>query len=547
MKMTPTQEAIPYRPEVDNFDVAAALRRFRRAVFGNFHLIVLSCVLTIGLVLLYWKLFPPVFQAEVVVLAEGDNDPDSQYYAMWNLFRKTDLKSEPALMTSRYVVRRVVEDLDLTFDDVYHPPLVHLAYLWKQSWLGQRYGELKEWLFPPEESALKPTPEQIDRARTVEAFRKGVMLEVVPDTTVGQLIVKAPTYRVAEYANRMIDVYLDERRKAATEEAETAYASLKAEVDRAYAELRRVEQDQLAFQQENALALEFEKEKILMAKWVELRTVVHDLEAAIASREANLQIVNEQLEKEPEEIIRGRTFQNSQLRDTIETRVFELSNQLRQAREHYVAGAPEIEEIERLLAANEAALAKEPEKGELTRSGVANPVFETLRQRQQDLTAELAASRANLQLQRAALDDLTKRIEGLPALFKTSQDFSRKIHGLEEQYSLLRERLMMADVSRATAKSAPASIRVVEYAQPPEKQSWPNMKLLLAAALVLGTIAGIGLALLVELFNVRVTRDRLTGRSDLPVYADVQLPGARGALPAPANDSAVGRLRGATE
>jgi capsular polysaccharide biosynthesis protein len=101
---------------------------------------------------------------------------------------------------------------------------------------------------------------------------------------------------------------------------------------------------------------------------------------------------------------------------------------------------------------------------------------------------------------------------------------------------------MMAAVSRATARSAPSSISVIADATPPSKASWPNAKLLVLLAIVAGSIAGIVLALIIDLLFGRVHRYRLRDiGGDLPVYAMLRRDAAYAAelfaLPTPSDQT----------
>ena len=82
---------------------------------------------------------------------------------------------------------------------------------------------------------------------------------------------------------------------------------------------------------------------------------------------------------------------------------------------------------------------------------------------------------------------------------------------------------MQADISRIAAKTAPSSLKIVDYASPPDKQTWPNVKLLSLVAVLLGLVGGTGLALLAEILNNRATRSNLVQRPDLPVYATIEI------------------------
>jgi uncharacterized protein involved in exopolysaccharide biosynthesis len=178
-----------------------------------------------------------------------------------------------------------------------------------------------------------------------------------------------------------------------------------------------------------------------------------------------------------------------------------------------------------------------------------NPTHTELRSRQQSLKGQLAAAYATLESKNKPMAELEVRMNNFPAMVRTMTETGRIREGYEARYKLLRDRLMVAEVSRATILSAPASIRVIDYASPPMKQSWPRMIILVPSALALGLSLGFGMALLAELFSSRVNRDRLSSHPEYPVYAVIDMRpisvvhGGMHALPAPAGTSAIARLR----
>lgn len=221
------KEVIAYQPEIDAIDWRTSMRRARSAVIRHVALIATSCVVALVLLAAYVKVFPPVYKAEAVLMGEANDDViRGNYYENWNIFRKWDIKTEPALMTSGRVANKVVADLDLKFNDVHHTFFMHVAYLWTESFVGRKYRAFKEWLFPPDPGAYKPTPGEIERGRTIDAFKDGLSIEALPGTTVARLIVKAPSHRAAEIANKVVEVYLAERTRMLRSEADDAYKSL---------------------------------------------------------------------------------------------------------------------------------------------------------------------------------------------------------------------------------------------------------------------------------------------------------------------------------
>lgn len=100
---------------------------------------------------------------------------------------------------------------------------------------------------------------------------------------------------------------------------------------------------------------------------------------------------------------------------------------------------------------------------------------------------ELASTRAELETMRQTHADTINRLAALPgALEKQYLVIER-----DQEIALIRlrelsEKLMQADISRIAAKTAPSSLKIVDYASPPDKPTWPNVKLLSLVAVLLG-------------------------------------------------------------
>lgn len=511
--------------DLERIDWRLPFRRMRHALAQHYGLIIVSCVVSLLLLVLYRQLFPPIYVARVVIQAEANDDPvRSTYYANWNVFRKTDLPSEPEFVTTGRVVEGVVRQLGLRFDDVHHGLWTHAAYLWTESWLGRRYRAFKKWLFPPPPGAYQPTDEEIDAARTVDAFAKSVSVEVVRGTTFASIEVKAPTFRAAEYVNLLADTYLAERNRQFRGEADAAFEALQSEVARARAELTELEDRRLAFDKANKIVLDFEKDKLVVSNWATLQASIYDIRSSIESLEATRAVIERQLAREPAEIVASKSIADSRVKGLLQTREFELSEALRQLKDRYRPDSPEVRQLQQQLDDTRATLSREAAAVEIAHDRTVNPVYNDLRQRLNLVQGQLASARASLAEKQAPLAELEKRMYSVPVLIKQIGAINRDREGLELRYKLLRERAMMADVSRATVSLTTPSVRITDYARPSADPAWPKNIVVVPAALGMGLFIGLALALLLELLNTRVNRDRLASRRDMPIYAAVRLP-----------------------
>ncbi len=523
-------EAFPHHPGADAFDVRASLRRIANACLAHKLLIALTWAFTVGLVVAYLVLWPPIYQAKVMLMSEQEEDRSrDQFYDLWGVFRKDDVASEAAIATAAPVLERVVTSLGLTYDDVHHPFLRYAGYLWSESWVGKRYRKVKEYFFPPQKTQFDPTPEQIELARTIDDFGTGVELQPIADTNVGNLFVRGPSPRVAQIANALVDAYLDERKSRHLREATRAYEALDAEVEKAQQEVQAIEDRQEEYYDENSLLLEFEKDKVEITRWLQLEAAIVEEESTTVGMEKSLAEVERQLAAEEREVVGNRVLAQNQLREAMKSHKFTLDAGLQAALLQYQPDSREVADLRESIEGVEQMIAGELEKIEQSSTLLLSGTYEALRQQQQALWSGLAGACAKLEVKQQASRELKAQIDRIPEKMRTAHDLGREQSILQKKYMILLEKKTMTEIFLTSADTAPQSMHVVAYAQPPARPIWPKKKLLLALAGLLGLGAGIGLAVLMDALHGRVTSDRLSHvEAGVPIYATLALGVGRG-------------------
>lgn len=522
------RESYRYRPEADSFDLLAAWEALLLALRFRWRLIAAVTIGTVSLLMAYAFIWPPVYQADVVLAANPEDDTGrDSFYDQWAVFRQNALQDEVLLFTSKPVLSEVIEEKDLTYDDVYHPPVRYAFYLWSESWLGRNYQRLKKILFPPPESPYTPTEEEIDFARTLKDFQAGVSMAGVQDSNLGMLSVRGPSPRVAEIANAVAETYLRQRRETFAAEAEAAYLALEEETQRAYDELRAVEAEMERFFTDNEMLLMFEKDKVEISQFLAREQELADSERLIAKLKEQIAAIDAMMEDEEREIVSSRTYQADPVYASYESQLGQLEVTRESLLQRYRPDSPEVQDVENQMEILRQAMAGRAAERVQARAVVRNDRYEDLRTQRSTLYASL---QGELAARDALARDLAERradIERIPGKMKLNHELGRNHSALEKKYMLLRDKMMVAAVTRATAKSAPSSIRIVEPAEVPFKPVAPNKKLLLAGGLGAGLVFGTGLALLLQYFHRGVTRESLrTGAVDLPVFATLPLAGA---------------------
>ena len=504
-------EAVPHIPEADSFQFRVSLANLWHAVTARFWVVVATTVLTTALVAGYIWIWPSTFEVEVMIA--GDSDKDMQrtaFYQGWAVFRREGLSDEVALMTSVPVLAEVVRRLDLRYEDVYHPFMSYLTHLWGESWIGRNYRKVKYWIFPKKTGPYEPTAQEIERAKVIHDFRDGVRVQQVKDASVGQLVVKASSQRVAEIANTVAEVYLEMRRERQVREAQEAFASLREETTKSERELEELDQEIRKFRTENGLLLAFEKDRFQIGQWQTHRAAIADLEALIAENESALGIIKSQFASESEFIGSNRVFRDAATQE----RLVKLEAQLAQTKQLFQPDSPEVRELEEQIRIALARVDAAKESVVVRNASRVGESYELLRAKAMGIESTLSGARAALKMKKADQERMRALLERLPEKMMVNQEYERRQTAMEGKYRTLNDKLAIATVSLATARSAPSALRVVHYAQPPEQAVWPQTKLFLAAAVASGLLLGVMAALLLELVYVRVNRYRLWQRDE---------------------------------
>lgn len=504
----------PAPTDPDSFNFKGALDGVWRAMVAQRWVVVAAVFLSTTLVAGYVWIWPPVYQAEVVIAADSDQDVQrAAFYQGWNTFRRDGLTDESTLMTSAPVLREVVEQLNLKYEDVYHPFLNYAVHLWSTSWIGKRYRAAKVWLLGIERNPKGLTPEQIERYKLLSDFEKGVAVKQVGQANIGLLIVKGSNQRVAEIANAVAEVYLRQRRERFIAEARQAHESLSKEAERTLQELQVFDEQVKRFRAESGAVLLFEKDRAQIGHWLALRSAITDLEAVTAENEASLNVISQQIASEGSKLRSDRMF----VQDVFKDRLPKLEGALAAARQSFQPDSREVRDLEEQIRVARAGIEEGGGSVIVRPSARISDSYETLLVKKQALESSLSGNRAALKIKRAEYERIRNLLEQIPEKQQLNREFERRQQMLENKYSGIGEKLTVAAVSMASAESAPAALRIVDRASIPEQPAWPQAKLLLSAAALAGLVFGVLAAVLIEVSLERAHRARFAGRPGRPL------------------------------
>ncbi len=508
----------------DTFDVRASIKAIITAARHYKWTVITVCLITLLLTTVYVIVWPPVYSATATIMVERDTDPvRDSFYLGWNVFRKDDARTEIELMTAGPVIKEVVEKEDLEYEEVYHPFMSHAAYLWGESAVGQWYRGMKKYLLGgPGPDA--PSEEDLELARTILDMRAGVSIEPVAESNVGRVTVLGPTRRVADMANTLVDTYLQRRRDRHTKEAEKSYEILSKQVDVAGDELAGIVDRRRVFLEENGLVFDFQKESLEVTKLTDLEENIRTTRMRVAALEASLSALDTQLESEPEHRTTTTTYQLNDLRQRLRLKKQALQAYLAELDNRYRKDAPEVKEVEHQITELQELIDSAEEMVEAGSTQGLNVVRQELLSKRATTRVELEGARKALGVLEADATRMRERLASVPSKQARLRSLDREYALSQEKYQQLLSKQAQAKVSLVTAEAAMSSMRVVEYAVPPAKKSWPKPKLLFPAALVIGLGAGLAGALLRSFISSRLRRDHIEqGRGDSPLYGRIKV------------------------
>jgi len=525
-----TSERTNAASELDSFNVRAAWRRSWFAVRRHPLIIGVTSLLAVVLVSIYVAIWPPVYVGELAFLVEREVDTSRDaFYLEWNMFRKDDIESETSMMLASSILEETARDLDLTYDDVYHTFMSWSLHLWRESAAGKKYREIKEQLFPPEVSEWAPTPEQIEMAKIISDFHKGVSTRRIGQSYVGLLSVKASSPRAPQIANRIFEIYQRQRLERHQREADLAHETLDLQATDAERELVAFEELLVTFSKKNGLLLDFEREKIEVQQWLDLEATLKDMGASIAGSEARLIEMDAFLAGELPSVTGSSTFVRNRMVEELESELSRYETELVGVQNDYLPGSPEIVKLERKIEDLRERLASTEATVASSRTEILNSTFEGVRSQRGQVASELAGLRASLEHKEQAASVMQARLNELPVLRQEYTLLVRDIASMQIRYGELRTRATQADVARKTIAETMPSLRLLESARPVDRPVWPRTKMLLAGAAVLGLLFGAGAAILRDLFLDPVSLDDVArGRGDAVFLAEIHTGHGRG-------------------
>jgi uncharacterized protein involved in exopolysaccharide biosynthesis len=511
--------------EPDAVDLRKPLIRLKAAIVHHKLLIFVITALTVGATVAYMKLRPPVYVAECAIRCELDDDKSrDNFYDRWNVFRKNGLMSEAALIISGEPLMETTRRLDLKWDEVYHSVGSQVAYWWEHCALGKKYRELKQKYLGIELPKWEMSEEERELYRTFVDFKSGVTFEPVPDASVGSIRVMGPTPRVAEMADTIAASYVDLRQKRLESEAKRAYDALTPHVEQARQELDDLEDRMKATREQHDILFDFEKYQLILSQQTGNQAKVRELTAKVRGAEMEVASLEALLAAEEPEVRSGRVSELNPVKQLIEGKLINDMITLNEKSHLYLEDAPEVANVKKNIAWLREELEKETDFVPKAESFSINSTRELIRQKVGEAKAGLAGARAELGVYEAAKVDFDEQLKDVPEKQRLMHVIMRDYALADQKFRALHEKHISAKVSMDAIAGTTPTIQVVGRAIRPDKPVWPNTKLYVAVAVIVGLLMGVAAAYCRDIMLNRVRRHDLEGGRGLaPLYGNLSI------------------------
>lgn len=438
-----------------------------------------SCVLAAAAVSL---LLPKSYKASAKLLVDANKDEQSLSNVLVPPRERIGyLQTQMDIITSERVARRVVQALRLAED-----PAAREAF--EKDTGGA--GTIEKWLI---EGLLRLLKVETSQSNVIQlSFSSG-------DPGYAARVVNA---FAQSYMDTMLELRVEPTRQAALWFDEQL-KSLRASLEEAQARLTNYHRQQGIISADERYDVENARLGELSSQLVRTQDQTYELQAREAlARRASPEELPDVLAHPHVQRLKADLAHG-------EARLQELATQ-------YGAKHPQYQRL-----ASENSSLREKVGAEMARvvAGVANTRRQS-QQREAELKKALAAQRASLLEMKEGRNELTV--------------LTRNVETAQRTYESALQRSV---VSQVESRSSQTNIALLGPAMAPRRPSQPKTLLNIALAAIVGTMLGVGLAMLLELVDRRVrSRGDLEGLPEAPLLGELSawMPAAHRALPSPA-------------
>ena len=305
----------------------------------------------------------------------------------------------------------------------------------------------------------------------------------------------------ASIANQVASMLIERSRTMRRKDAEDAYEYYSAQLDETRVTRRSINADMQRFQADTK-ASDFDTEiKVLIEELSQLEaeynTKVAEIEAMRSAQERLERLIGEQ----PEMVVISTIY-----RSPLKQRLSEYEWQLQEALSRYTAENPKVVKLQQRISVLEKMIEESNDEGAPQSTYAPNNQLTEMQTRLQEMTDKLKVTEAQAGALSQTIKGMRDKLAHLSSSKKGYGVIRSRLEGVETLEANLIGRV---DEARVIMLRNEASFDLVETARLPQEPLPSGRKLVVAGGIVLGSGAGLFIALLLELLDplVRSRRD----------------------------------------
>ena len=366
------------------------------------------------------------------------------------------------------------------------------------------------------EPIIKETEEEKDgRYPSYDGYVKGrITTTPFKNTEILKVTVNAETPEAAQKANELIvNGFLARLTELTRSEQRTTKEFIAERVAESKKELNEAENALQAYKAKNKIIDPSENAKIIADKVSMVDKVKAENRVALATAQASLSAINQQLGGEARTIADSTTIKeyNKKLAELEMTKVSYLNK--------YTDRHPKMQELNDEITSTRAQLQNEINKVAALQAPSDNVVHQGLIAGKFQNEAEIAVAHGKEQALAEIENETNKAMTTLPSVEQGYLRVARDANVAQEIYIMLAKRLEEAKVAEVMVSN---EVQVVDRATLPEDPVKPRKALTLALALLLGIMAGSGYVIANEMLNRKLrTAEDIQNYLGLPVLGSV--------------------------
>jgi len=319
----------------------------------------------------------------------------------------------------------------------------------------------------------------------------------------------------AAISNNLASVFIENNKAMRRKDAEDVFHYYGGQMQDAKKKLDQINAEILRFQTSHGIINFKVQSKVKLTKISDLEVEYQGLLSEVKSMQETKKLIDQNIESSDELIVQSAYYRNP-----LKKKLAELEWSLTQAKGRYTEKNPKVIDLLQRIHKIKQMVESGADKSAPENTYAANPIRQALMLRRYKLIDELDMKQSRIVALKKMIAD---KKQSLTLLNSNQKDFSQLLTKQASVQRLLDNLNNRVEESRIVMLSGQHDFAIVERATIPDQPESSGRKIILIAGVVLGVVAGILVALLLEFFDPYLrTRREAMGLADMDMVVEFQ-------------------------